>query len=121
MFELFRNHLLSEGVNPKQIIGLQLDDLKNIKYRNPFDLDAYIRSQITDEKKRVYIFIDEIQLVSEVKNPYVDDLDARITFVDVVLGLMKIKNTDIYMTGSNSKMLSSDILTQFREIRLTRS
>ncbi len=115
LFELFREHLLSEGVRPGQIIGIQLDDLINMKYRNPFELDKYIRDQITDTKKRFYVFIDEIQLVSEVQNPYVDDPEARITFVDVVLGLMKIKNADIYVTGSNSKMLSSDVLTQFRD------
>ena len=59
--------------------------------------------------------IDEIQFVSEIQNPYVDDPNAKITFIDVILGLMKIKNADVYVTGSNSKMLSSDILTQFRD------
>ena len=115
LFELFREHLLSEGVKPEQIIGIQLDDLSNIKYHNPFELDKYVRNQITDAKKRFYVFIDEIQLVSEVQNPYVDDPEAKITFVDVILGLMKIKNADVYVTGSNSKMLSSDVLTQFRD------
>lgn len=115
LFELYRGYLLSEGVTPEQIIEIQLDDLKNIKYRNPLDLDKCIRDQITDSQNRFYVFIDEIQLVSEIQNPYVDDPEAKITFVDVVLGLMKIKNTDIYVTGSNSKMLSSDILTQFRD------
>lgn len=115
LFELFREHLLNEGVLPEQIIGVQLDDLSNIKYRNPIELDKHIREQISDETKQFYIFIDEIQLVSEIRNPYLDDPEAKITFVDVVLGLMKIKNADVYVTGSNSKMLSSDILTQFRD------
>jgi predicted AAA+ superfamily ATPase len=115
LFELYREHLLSAGVTPEQIIGIQLDDLNNIKYRNPLELDKYIRSRITDAEKRFYVFIDEIQLVAGMQNPYVDDREAKITFVDVVLGLMKIKNADIYVTGSNSKMLSSDILTQFRD------
>lgn len=115
LFELFREYLLDEGVIPEQIISVQLDDLQSIKYRHPFELDKYIREQITDDNKRYYVFIDEIQLVSEISNPYVDDESAKITFVDVVLGLMKIKNADVYVTGSNSRMLSSDILTQFRD------
>ena len=115
LFELFREHLLEEGVTSENIISVQLDDLQSIKYRNPIELDEYIRERITNTKERFYIFIDEIQLVSEIPNPYVDDESAKITFVDVVLGLMKIKNADVYVTGSNSKMLSSDILTQFRD------
>ena len=115
LFDLFRQHLLDEGVVQEQIIGIQLDDLRNMKYRDPLHLDEYIRSQITDAKKVFYVFIDEIQLVSEVKNPYVDNQEAKISFVDVVLGLLKIKNVDVYVTGSNSKMLSSDVLTQFRD------
>ena len=115
LFDLFRQQLLDEGVVQEQIIGIQLDDLRNMKYRDPLQLDEYIRSQITDAKKVFYVFIDEIQLVSEVKNPYVDNQEAKISFVDVVLGLLKIKNVDVYVTGSNSKMLSSDVLTQFRD------
>lgn len=115
LFELFREHLLVEGVTSDKIISVQLDDLQSIKYRNPIELDEYIRERITNTKERFYIFIDEIQLVSEIPNPYVDDESAKITFVDVVLGLMKIKNADVYVTVSNSKMLSSDILTQFRD------
>ena len=115
LFDLFRQQLLDEGVVQEQIIGIQLDDLRNMKYRDPLQLDEYIRSQITDAKKVFYVFIDEIQLVSEVKNPCVDNQDAKISFVDVILGLLKIKNADVYVTGSNSKMLSSDVLTQFRD------
>ena len=115
LFKLFKNHLLSEGVKPEQIIGIALDDLNNIRYRNPFELDKYIREKITNDSSQYYIFIDEIQMVSEIRNPYVDDPDEKITFVDVVIGLMKMKNADVYITGSNSKMLSSDVLTQFRD------
>ena len=115
LFDLFRQQLLDEGVVQEQIIGIQLDDLRNMKYRDPLHLDEYIRSRITDAKKVFYVFIDEIQLVSEVKNPYVDNQEAKISFVDVVLGLLKIKNADVYVTGSNSRMLSSDVLTQFRD------
>ena len=115
LFELYRNILIEQGVRPEQIISIALDDLANIRYRNPLELDRHIREQIVDSGRRYYVFIDEIQLVSEMQNPYVDNPEARITFVDVVLGLMKIRNADVYITGSNSKMLSSDILTQFRD------
>ena len=115
LFELFTKYLKENGVSDEQIIKLALDDLQNAKYRNPIELDKHVREQIQDENKRYYILIDEIQFVSEIKNPYVDDPTSKLTFIDVVLGLMKIKNADVYVTGSNSKMLSSDILTQFRD------
>ena len=62
-----------------------------------------------------YVFLDEIQKVAEIQNPYVDSPDAKLGFVDVLLGLMKLKNVDLYVTGSNSRMLSSDILTEFKD------
>ena len=115
LFQLYKNYLISEGIPEEQIIGLALDIFSNAKYRNPVELDKYIRERTTDSNKQYYIFIDEIQFVSEIQNPYVDDPSAKITFVDVVLGLMQMDNVDVYVTGSNSKMLSSDILTQFRD------
>lgn len=115
LFELYTKYLQCNGVEEDQIIGLALDELPNAKYRNPLELDRYIRSRIVDKTRRYYILIDEIQFVSEIQNPYVDDPSAKLTFIDVVLGLIKIKNADIYVTGSNSKMLSTDILTQFRD------
>lgn len=115
LFELYTKYLQKQGVEEDQIIGVALDELPNVQYRDPFALDKYIRARITDKEKRYYILIDEIQFVSEIRNPYVDDPNAKINFIDVVIGLMKIKNADVYVTGSNSKMLSSDILTQFRD------
>ena len=115
LFELYTRYLRDQGVRENQIIGIALDELPNAKYRNPIELDKYIRDQITDKRKRYYILIDEIQFVSEIQNPYVNDPQAKISFIDVVLGLMKIRNADVYVTGSNSRMLSSDILTQFRD------
>lgn len=115
LFELFTKYLKDTGIPEEQIIGIALDELPNAKYRNPIELDKYIREQIQDKDKRYYILIDEIQFVSEIQNPYVDDPDAKLSFIDVILGLIKIKNADVYVTGSNSKMLSSDILTQFRD------
>lgn len=115
LFQLYKDYLISEGVRSEQIIELALDLLPNIKYRNPLELDKHIREQITSSSERYYVFIDEIQFVSEIQNPYVDDPEAKITFIDVVLGLMHMPNVDVYVTGSNSKMLSTDILTQFRD------
>lgn len=115
LFQLYREWLLGEGVKEDQIIALALDILENARYRNPLELDKYVRNHMVDPKKRYYIFIDEIQFVSEIQNPYVDNEDAKITFIDVILGFMHMDNADVYVTGSNSKMLSSDILTQFRD------
>ena len=115
LFNLFRNNLMETGVEEDQIIALALDEIDNAKYRNPFELNQYVKEQIKDKNKRYYIFLDEIQFVSTVPNPYVDDPEAKLTFIDVVLGLMKIPNADVYVRGSNSKMLSSDILTKFRD------
>ena len=115
LFELFTKYLKENGIDEVQIIGLALDELSNAKYRNPIELDRYIRDRIKDSTKRYYVLIDEIQFVAEIPNPYLNDPNAKLSFVDVVLGLMKIKNADIYVTGSNSHMLSTDILTQFRD------
>ena len=115
LFTLYRQYLLDNGVGEDQIVGLALDEIDNAKYRNPFELNKVVKERMPDKNKRYYVFIDEIQFVNEIRNPYVDDPNEQITFIDVVLGLMKIPNADIYVTGSNSKMLSSDILTQFRD------
>ena len=115
LFDLYRNYLLQDGIADNQIISIALDELTNARYRNPIELDSFIRSKITDKSKNYYVFIDEIQMVSELPNPYVVVDNASISFIDVVLGLMKMDNVDVYVTGSNSKMLSSDIITQFRD------
>ena len=115
LFTLYRQYLLDNGVGEDQIVGLALDEIDNVKYRNPFELNKVVKKRMPDKNKRYYVFIDEIQFVDEIRNPYVDNPNEKITFIDVVLGLMKIPNADIYVTGSNSKMLSSDILTQFRD------
>lgn len=115
LFTIYHEYLVSAGIAENQIIELALDETVNAKYRNPIELDSYIRSLVSDKSKQYYVFLDEIQKVEEIQNPYVDNPDSKITFVDTVLGLMKIKNVDLYITGSNSKMLSSDILTEFRD------
>lgn len=121
--EIFKKHLLGEGVSEDNIIIVELDDLKNVKYRNPIELDKYIRNKCNVNTIN-YVFIDEVQLVTTIVNPiftngeYViakeDDKDV-ISFVEVVLGLSREKYIDLYATGSNSKMLSSDVITEFRD------
>lgn len=96
---IFKNYLIEQGTNGEHIIQLSLDEKKNQKYLNPDVLDEYIRSLIKDDNK-YYILLDEIQ---EVKD-----------FESVLIGFMHINNVDIYVTGSNSKFLSSDIVTEFR-------
>ena len=119
LFNIYYNYLKSIGVDDKHIITISLEENQNAKYRNPIYLDEYIKSKLQDDKMH-YVFLDEIQKVKSIKNPYLED--DRIGFVDVLLELMKKPNVDLYVTGSNSKMLSLDILTEFRgrgdEIRI---
>lgn len=115
LFNIYHEYLVSHGIKENQIIELALDETINARYRNPIELDKYIRNLVSDKTQKYYVFLDEIQKVDEIQNPYVDNPDSKITFVDTVLGLMKIKNVDLYITGSNSRMLSSDILTEFRD------
>ncbi len=115
LFELYKNYLIDNGVGEEYILLLPLDDAVNARYRNPMELDSYVRAFIREPDQKYYIFIDEIEFVKEIENPWLKGTGETIGFVDVVLGLMKIKNADIYITGSNSRMLSSDIVTQFRD------
>ncbi len=114
LFTIYNNYLKSVGITEDCIIKLALDDDENAMYRNPLKLGEYLRELTKDKSKTYYIFLDEIQKVVTMQNPYIDGVKDEIGFVDVVLGLMKYDNLDIYVTGSNSKMLSSDILTEFR-------
>lgn len=109
---IFANYLMLDGVGPANIIQMDLDDDINARYRNPMELSAYIRNRIIDNEERYYVLIDEIQKVSSIPNPYLPD--EKISFTDVLNGLKNIPNVDVYVTGSNSKMLSSDIATEFR-------
>ncbi|MCX4341226.1 MAG: ATP-binding protein [Lachnospiraceae bacterium] len=115
LFKLYHEYLNEIGISDDNIIELALDEIANARYRNPMELDAFIREQVADKSQKYYVFIDEIQMVSQIKNPYVDDETAAIGFVDVLLGLMKLQHVDLYVTGSNSRMLSSDILTEFKD------
>lgn len=115
LFELYHQYLNSIGITDDCIIEIALDEVANARYKNPFELDKYVRDVTSDKSKKFYVFIDEVQLVLEMQNPYVEGVEDKIGFVPVLLGLMKLKNVDLYVTGSNSKMLSTDILTEFKD------
>lgn len=110
LFELFANYLLESGVLPDHIISVALDDDTFSDLRDPDKLSAYIRSKIADHDT-YYIMIDEVQLAiskEEMESP------DTIRLYNVLNGLLRLKNADIYVTGSNSKMLSVDVMTVFR-------
>ena len=110
---IYRGYLLENGVKDEQIITIELDLAKDIKHRNPLILSSYIREKVEKSKEEYYLFVDEIQMSDEVANPYNPD-GKRITFYAALNDLRGLSNLDVYVTGSNSKMLSSDILTEFR-------
>ena len=99
LFELFHQHLLASGVDKEHIIKIALDDRINKKYRDPDVLCEYVHNEIKDEQM-YYILLDEVQMVEE--------------FEDVLNSFLYIKNADVYVTGSNAKFLSKDIITEFR-------
>ena len=110
---IYRDYLIENGVKEEQIITIELDLAKDIKYRNPLILSSYVREKVEKSKEEYYLFVDEIQMSDEVANPYNPD-GKKITFYDALNDLRGLSNLDVYVTGSNSKMLSSDILTEFR-------
>lgn len=119
LFDLFRKHLLSSGVKEEQIISISLDDDESIPLQNPSVLSEYIKSKITNDKDKFYLLLDEAQLAiteEEYKGK------GMIRLYGILNSLLKHHNVDVYITGSNSKFLSSDILTEFRgrgdEIRI---
>ena len=110
---IYRDYLLQTGVKEEQIITIELDLAKDIKFRNPLLLSSYVREKVEGSKEEFYLFVDEIQMSDEVTNPY-NEGGKKITFYDALNDLRSLSNLDVYVTGSNSKMLSSDILTEFR-------
>ena len=100
LFKLFRNHLLSEGVPESNIIGVELDDIANKHLRDSMALYEHVAAKVSSVDGPCYIILDEIQFVKD--------------FSDTVNGLRHLDDVDIYITGSNSRFLSSDILTEFR-------
>lgn len=110
LFNLFYDYLISSGVDEKRIITVALDDDQFESYRDPNKLSLYIRSKITDNEMH-YIFIDEVQYAitkEEIKK------GENIRLYNVLNGIMRLRNTDVYVTGSNSKMLTKDVMSVFR-------
>lgn len=99
LFSIFKNYLLESGIDENHIIEIAFDSFENKKLRDPNVLYPYIKEKIVDDKM-YYILLDEVQLLDE--------------FESVLNGLMRIKNADVYVTGSNAKFLSKDIITEFR-------
>ncbi len=113
LFDLFYEYLLGQGVVKEQIIKLELDQRKNYKYRNPIKLCDYVESIVSGhEDENFYLFIDEVQFTIKVKDEENDGIE--VTIYDMLNELKAYKNLDVYVTGSNSKMLSKDIATEFR-------
>ncbi len=111
LFNLYHDYLISTGVKEEQIIGIALDDIHYTQYRDVSKLNRYIRAKLENSSQMHYVFIDEVQYAinrNEMDNTVTTEL------YDMLNGLMRLKNTDIYVTGSNSKMLSNDVLTSFR-------
>ena len=111
--KIYRDYLIQNGVREEQIIIIELDLAKDIKYRDPLVLSSFVREKVEGKGEEYYLFIDEIQMSDEVPNPY-NAAGKKITFYDALNDLRSLTNLDVYVTGSNSKMLSSDILTAFR-------
>lgn len=111
LFELFKNYLLETGVNNNQIIEFQLDQRKYYTYRNPIKLAEEVEKIVNESKNKYYLFVDEIQLTMKVKD---NDSNIEISIFDLLNELKSYSNLDVYVTGSNSKMLSKDIITEFR-------
>lgn len=110
LFNLFYDYLIQSGVKEEQIIRIALDDDTFEKYRDSDELSKYIRGKIVNSDM-YYILIDEVQYAitkDELKDP------ENIRLYNVLNGLMRLRNVDIYVTGSNSKMLTKDVLTAFR-------
>lgn len=110
---LFKNYLLEQGVRAENILSFELDLARDIRFRNPLELSKVVREQVEGKAEKFYLFVDEIQMSDVVPNPY-NPSGKAITFYDALNDLNSLPNLDIYVTGSNSRMLSSDILTEFR-------
>lgn len=119
LFHLFYDYLIQNGINKDNIITLSLDDDENRNYRSPDGLSSFLRSKILKQDESYYILLDEVQfaITEEEKKG-----NEPIRLYGILNGLLQKGNVDIYMTGSNSKFLSSDIMTEFRgrgeEIRI---
>ena len=122
LFKLFKKHLVESGVKGSNIIEIALDQEKYQQLQNPIELAAYLRERIKG-RGQFYVLIDEIQMSLKVRKPGLKPSDVApedrknlyVTFYDVLNEFMAMPNVDIYVTGSNSKMLSKDIATNFKD------
>jgi len=112
LFNIYRDYLIEEGVEAENIIEVALDDDTYEDLRDPKQLSSYIRSRIVDQRQQYYVFLDEAQYA--ITREEMRDRDRPIRLYGVLNGLLRLSNVDVYVTGSNSKFLSSDIMTEFR-------
>lgn len=113
LFELFYQYLLQNETDEQHIIKIELDQRKYYKYRNPITLCEYIEDIVTSKpNEKFYLFIDEVQFTQKITDK--ENANIEITVYDMLNELKAYKNLDVYVTGSNSKALSSDIATEFR-------
>lgn len=113
LFDLFYEYLLNNGVNQDNIIKIKLDERRYYKYRNPIVLAEYVEGLVVNkENERFFLFIDEVQLTLKVVDK--ENENIEVTIYDLLNELKSYKNLDVYVTGSNSKGLSTDIATEFR-------
>ena len=113
LFDLFYDYLIEQGTDKENIIKIELDQRKYYKMRNPIVLCEYVESLVAEnDDKKFYLFIDEVQFTQKIIDK--ENGDIEVTIYDMLNELKSYKNLDVYVTGSNSKMLSSDIATEFR-------
>ena len=113
LFDLFYEYLLSQGISDDHIIRLELDQRRYYKFRNPIVLCEYVGSLIKERSgDRFFLFVDEVQFTKVVKDEANGGIE--VTIYDMLNELKAYKNLDVYVTGSNSRMLSKDIATEFR-------
>ena len=112
LFELYKKYLLSSGVQAPEIVELALDDDTKSEYRDPAKLSQYVRERCNNPDKKYYLLLDEIQYA--ISKEELRNRDEPVRLYSVLNGFLHMKNVDVYVTGSNSKLLSKDISTEFR-------
>ena len=112
LFRLFKDHLLESGIDSDHIIEVALDDEESSALRDPQALSAHLRSKIENSREQYYVLLDEVQFAistDELKDP-----DTPPRLYGVLNGMLRLDNVDVYVTGSNSKLFSSDVMPKFR-------
>lgn len=112
LFELFKKHLLETGTPQSNIISIALDDDLNKQFRDPYKLSEYVRNVCSNTSEKYYLLLDEIQFA--ISSDELKKFNEPIKLYSVLNGFLHMKNVDVYVTGSNSKLLSKDVSTEFR-------